>query len=62
MRSLLETAMRINQGVDHPAYDCVYLALWPLGNVELGITNESFCSETSSSPTSSHWSKSHFAA
>jgi predicted nucleic acid-binding protein len=31
MRSLLETAMRISIEVDHPAYDCVYLAL-ALGN------------------------------
>jgi predicted nucleic acid-binding protein len=27
MRSLLETATRISIEVDHPAYDCVYLAL-----------------------------------
>ena len=42
MRCLLETATRIAIEVDHPAYDCVYLALAVGNDCEFVTADEHF--------------------
>ncbi len=42
MRSLFETATRMSIEIDHPAYDCVYLALAAERNCQFVTADEQF--------------------
>jgi len=43
MRDLMEPATRLAVALDHPAYDCLYLALADMSACELVTADEVFC-------------------
>jgi predicted nucleic acid-binding protein len=43
MRDLIEPATRLAVALDHPAYDCLYLALAEVNESEFVTADETFC-------------------
>ena len=61
MRSLFETATRISIEINHPAYDCIYLALAANSKMPVRYSRRTLSAEASSGPTSNTAWQSDFA-